>query len=313
MIACGPLDVVDVGADDVRGDLLEPIDVVEQADVVLELDVSEVVPITDPGVVFEVVLQVEHLALAGYVFVAGAGLNGEDDAVFLGLDDELFEGIDGATVVERGDFFALFDEVDFGLVVVGIEDLAISDHGGKAFGVFRGLERHGAHVKDEVVCLELRGDLQGLEGHVERATAIKGAMGGILVGIGGIDHDLDGGGKVVVDAGAGKFPSLVGLADAGELGDGHAVRELDVAESEVENFIDHGLAIGVAAIVPAGGEGKHGSDEWLRSYGSSSSIESVLFSEKYAEPSELCTSRTISPLGECLEKWAKSSAAVPRW
>ena len=56
VIACRPLDVVDVGADDVRGDLLEPIDVVEQADIVLELDVAEVVPITDPGVVFEVVL-----------------------------------------------------------------------------------------------------------------------------------------------------------------------------------------------------------------------------------------------------------------
>ena len=56
VIAGGPLDVVDVGADDVRGDLLEPIDVVEQADIVLELDVAEVVPITDPGVVFEVVL-----------------------------------------------------------------------------------------------------------------------------------------------------------------------------------------------------------------------------------------------------------------
>ena len=56
VIACGPFDIVDVGADDVRGDLLEPIDVVEQADIVLELDVAEVVPITDPGVVFEVVL-----------------------------------------------------------------------------------------------------------------------------------------------------------------------------------------------------------------------------------------------------------------
>jgi len=43
---------------------------------------------------------VEHLALAGDVFVTRAGLDGEDDAVFLGLDDELLEGIDGATVVE---------------------------------------------------------------------------------------------------------------------------------------------------------------------------------------------------------------------
>lgn len=72
VIAGGPFDIVDVTANDVRGDLLEPIDVIEQADVVLELDVAEVVPIANPRVVFEVVLEVKHLALAGDVFVAGA-------------------------------------------------------------------------------------------------------------------------------------------------------------------------------------------------------------------------------------------------
>lgn len=163
----------------------------------------------------------------------------------------MFERIDGAAEVERGDFFAFFDEGDFGLVVFGIEDLAIGNHRGEALGVFRGLERHGAHVQDEIIRLELGGDLKGLEGHVERAATIKGTVGSELVGIRRIDHHLDGGGKIIVHAGAGEFPGLVGLADTGELGDGHAVGELDVAESEVENFVDHGFAIGMTCVVPA--------------------------------------------------------------
>ena len=45
-----------------------------------------------------------------------------------------------------------------------------------------------------------------------------------------VDHDLDGRGKVVVHAGAGEKPPLKRIPDAGQLGDGHSVRELDMVE-----------------------------------------------------------------------------------
>lgn len=69
VVALGPLDVVEVGADEVGGHFSEPLVVVEETEVVLEADVAEVVPVADLGAVLEVFLEGHHFALVGDVFV----------------------------------------------------------------------------------------------------------------------------------------------------------------------------------------------------------------------------------------------------
>ena len=48
-----------------------------------------------------------------------------------------------------------------------------------------------------------------------------------------------------------EFTFFEGLHDAGKLGDHHTMAELDIAEAEVDNFVDDLLAAVVPRIIPA--------------------------------------------------------------
>ena len=60
VITIGPVDVMDMATDEVGSHFAEPLIVIEQAEVVFELDVTKVVPVSDPWVVFEVLLKSNH-------------------------------------------------------------------------------------------------------------------------------------------------------------------------------------------------------------------------------------------------------------
>lgn len=112
-------------------------------------------------------------------------------------------------------------------------------------------------MENDVFRLELFGGFESAEGELVGAFAVVEPLVGELEGIGSIDHDLDGRGEVVMHSDAAEFAFFECGFDAGILGNGHAVGELDVVEAELDNFIDHCFAIGVARVVPAGGKAEH--------------------------------------------------------
>ena len=107
-------------------------------------------------------------------------------------------------------------------------------------------------MEHEVARAELRREIERAQRHVHGPLPVEGAVRGEFVGVRRVDHHLDGRGEVVVDAGAGEKPALEGIPDAGQLGDGHPVGEFDVCEPEIHDFLNHLLAVRVAAVVPAG-------------------------------------------------------------
>ena len=69
VVVAGPRGVVEVAADEARGDGLHPLGVVEEAEVVLHLDVAEVVPVADVRDV-EFIEHLDHFALVGQLLEA---------------------------------------------------------------------------------------------------------------------------------------------------------------------------------------------------------------------------------------------------
>ena len=263
MVALGPLDIVKVGSDEVGLHFSEPFRVVEKTEVVLEPDVSEVVPVADLGAVFKVLLEGEHFAFIGDVFVFGAGFDGEDDPGLEGGFDEPLEGFDGPLEILGAGFFAFLDAFEFVVGVLVGELFSGGEAVGEGSGPFS--MRHGgdgAHVENDVLSLKALGHFERLHRFPESAISFGGIVGGKLVGVGRVDHHLGRRGKVVMDAHALEFPGIESSLDSGEFGHGHTVGEFEGAEAEIEDFIDHGFTVGVAGIVPTGGEGEHWNGEF---------------------------------------------------
>lgn len=72
VVAVRPLHVVQVGANEIGFHLGEPLVVIEEAEIVLQANVAEVVPVADLRAVREVFLKSDHFSFVGNVFVSGA-------------------------------------------------------------------------------------------------------------------------------------------------------------------------------------------------------------------------------------------------
>ena len=68
VIASGPFDIVHMSADEVWRNGFQPFPMIEETQIVFELHMTEVVPIADPRVVFEMFLKFQHFAFVGHVF-----------------------------------------------------------------------------------------------------------------------------------------------------------------------------------------------------------------------------------------------------
>ena len=79
MVALGPVNIMHMTSDEVGCHFSEPLVVVKKSEVVFELDVTEVVPVSDPRVVFEVFLEADHLGFVRDVFEAAPRFDGEVD------------------------------------------------------------------------------------------------------------------------------------------------------------------------------------------------------------------------------------------
>ena len=226
-------------ADEMWRNPLQPLAVINQPQVVLELDVAEVVPITNPRVVPEVSLEGNHLAFCRHILVAGSRFNGQLDADFLRPRGQGAECFHGAVEIQRRDFLAFFNECQLGLDEVAIVLTAIGHHLGEWSGPFLRIHWHGAHVQHQILCLKLRCQIERAQGHIHRPLAIEGAVRGELVGVGRIDHDLDRRREKIMNPRAAEKPALVGFLNARKLGDGHAMRQFNVRKAEIDDFLDH--------------------------------------------------------------------------
>lgn len=178
VIALGPLDVVQMSSDEVRLHFSEPLVVVEEAEVVLEADVAKVVPVSDLRAVGEVLLETDHFALVGDVFVLGSRFNGEDDSGFFSGLDEAFEDVDGTLEILGAGFFASLDAGEFVIGVVVGELVS----GGQFFAegagpFFVGHGSDGAHVEDDVVGPKLLSHVEGFEGFAKGPVAFALIVG----------------------------------------------------------------------------------------------------------------------------------------
>ena len=155
VVALGPLNVVEVRADEVGGHFFEPLVVVEKTEIVLESDVAEVVPVADLGALLEMLLEGDHFALVGDVFVLRAGFDGEDDACFFGWLDESFEGVDGALIIFWAALFTFLDASEFVVGIFSGELESVAEFVGEELGpLFVGHAAHGAHVEDDILGME---------------------------------------------------------------------------------------------------------------------------------------------------------------
>ena len=223
MVAGRPLDIVHMAAHEMRGDAFQPLVVIEQAEVVFELDVAEIMPVADPRVVGEVVLQSRHLAFGGHVLKVRARLNGQPDAEGGGPRGDRGNGIQRPLKVEWPDFLAFPDKLELGLDVFRLGLAALGHHRGEALAPLARVERHRAHVEHQVLCFELGGQFQGTECQIEGALPFEWPVRGEFIGIRRINHDLHRRGEKIVDAGAGEDSALERLADARHLRHAHAV------------------------------------------------------------------------------------------
>lgn len=183
-----PDDIVEVAAEKPGSHLEEPFFVIEQAEIGLELNVTEVVPVADPWSV-EVCEELDHFAFRGYLFVVAAAFDGDGDAGFFGGGGDLGEGLPGALEVEGAEGLAFADHGEFAACEFAAADFS---GGGEVLELLHGMAHgDGAHVEDDVLGFEFRGEFEGAEGEFEGAFAVELAVAGEFVGIRGVDEDLD--------------------------------------------------------------------------------------------------------------------------
>ena len=110
MVSVWPLNIVQVTTHEMIGYGLNPLLMIEQTEVVLELNMSKIVPVTDLRLIGEVLLKGDHFSLCGHVLVSGAGFYREFDSEFRGTIHQLTQGLNGTAIVKAGDFLALDNE-----------------------------------------------------------------------------------------------------------------------------------------------------------------------------------------------------------
>jgi len=251
VVARGELDIVDVEAGEVAGEGVEVDDVVDEAEIFLDLGVAGVVPVDDGGAVDFLEEEVE-VVLEGEFVDGFTVLDAEPEAVFLGLRDELLEGGDG--LAEGAGFFGVAGagglKADF--LVFGAAAFAVGEHFLEFAAVV--LEVHAAEVEDDEGGFDADGELHGLAGVAEDEVVVAGFFGGEFVEVGGGVSDAHGEGTEIVEGGDLDLAGVDGLDDAGDEADADAVAELGVFKAEVADLAQHGAAAGVAAGVPTGRE-----------------------------------------------------------
>jgi hypothetical protein len=87
VIAGGPFDIMEVAADEAGLHASEPIAMVEEVEVGLELDVTEVVPIADVGG-FDFVHELGEFTFGGDIFEAAATFDAQVDFFTFGVFDD---------------------------------------------------------------------------------------------------------------------------------------------------------------------------------------------------------------------------------
>lgn len=243
----GPLHVVDMAADGTGAEGVEPMGVVEEAEVFLDLGMPDVVPVEDIGSV-EALEEIGEFALGGDGLVVLAILDAEADAFFRGVVGDGDEALESALDVGFAAGFALEDGVEFGAGVVLCVIAAFHHHAAEAAGEVEGADAPA--VDDDILRAEALGHVNRLHGHADGALAVRDAMGGELVAIGLVNEDFRGEGAEIMEAGDAEGIFFVELENLLEDVGLEAVAELDGIDAEVENLADDGLAGRLAGGVP---------------------------------------------------------------
>ena len=147
MVSVWPLNIVQVTTHEMIGYGLNPLLMIEHTEVVLELNVSEIVPVTDLRLIGKVLLKGDHFALCRHVLESGAGFYRKFDSKFSGTVHQLTQGLNGTAIVEAGDFLALENEGLLSLRKAGSRCLPSAAMAVKALVHFLGFRNHRAHVK----------------------------------------------------------------------------------------------------------------------------------------------------------------------
>jgi hypothetical protein len=254
MVALFGVVVVEVDADEARGEAAEVLFVIDQAEELFGGGVAEIVPVAEGG--GGKFLQDDFPEIVGRDFpgilaafeaeaeAEGAGFFPEAEEDF--LDTGPGGGESGLGSANRGELFA--DEA-------AGADLA---GGGEDFEFVRSVAVTGrAEVKDNEAGADGGGGLEGGEGVALGEAAGGFARGGEFEGVGVGAENLNGDGAEVVKN---LDPGHAGLEpagkDAGPEAEAGVVAEFDGGEAEVGGLAEQGLAVGGAVGMPAGGEGE---------------------------------------------------------
>ena len=255
VVLAGGEDVVDVHAGDVGIEALEPAVGVDEAKVFADLGVAGVPPEADAG---GMVAGHELFAfeLGGDGFPGGQVFEGEEHAGFLEDGGEGFEAVAEMGDLARGAFVA----GDLGLELEVFEGGGVLLVAGGEAQEFVGVGGHVdvAGVADDDASADFGGEAEGAGdvGDGIFALAAVGGGGGVELGVGA--GCADGHGAEVVDAD--DFDGAGGdhVHDARDELGAQVVAQLDAADAQREDVLEHGRAVLVLPGVPAGAEGEGG-------------------------------------------------------
>ena len=238
-----------VAADEPRCGALQPLEVIEEAEVVLHLHVAEVVPVADGGRL-EALEHVDHLPFARDFLEAVPAFDSEADAIARRVLDHGAQAFEHPVEKFVLLALALFHGVNFHLHELPRIVLP----------VFRELHEfarvvadgHGAEVHHHVFRIHALREINRLDAVPHGAVALAVELRAELVAVGRGPRNLRRQRAEVVQRGELHFPRLVHFQNALRERQPDAVPEFDVFKTEVEDFLNHLRAVGVTARIPAG-------------------------------------------------------------
>ena len=264
MVGRRPLGVMEMAPEQPVPDGFEPFVMVQKPEVVLDLDVPEIVPVTDVRRV-DLVEQRRVFPLGGKFLVGKPALAAEIDVFPAGVLDDGLQAVQHALPVHRG----------LGLALLHGSKLELDPFAGVLFALPRQqpeppgsrTHRNAPQVQHDQTRAQPCREINRLDGQLHRPPLVERPVAGELVAIRRRSLHFEWQRAEIVQAGDAHLARIDDLLNPAHQRYPHAVGKLDVIKPEIADFAQHARAFLVAGRIPAAGKGKHREAERMKDEG----------------------------------------------
>ena len=238
-----------MAADEPRRHLLHPLDVIEEAEVVLHLHMPEIVPVADVGHV-EFFEHFEHLIFIRDLLETVPAFHAELDVLFGRVIRNAAQAIERPLEIRRRFRLALFHAVDLRLDVFA--RLSEADFGELDELIREISERRTSEMQHHKFRAEALREVDRLKRKLHRPFALAFIRRRELITVRRRAGDLDRQRAEVMQRGDRHFACLDHFLNAFHQGKADAVPELDARETKAQQLFQHLHTFSVAAGIPTG-------------------------------------------------------------